>query len=214
VRGENMDKKDIGRRIRELREKRSLIAEDLAGILKVSKSTIYMWEGGNRTPDIFQLMAIADFFNVDLDTLTGREMKSELQYVFSDNDTVRVPIIGEVKAGYDLLADQNIIGYEFVPKSMLNGGEYFYLKVSGNSMIDASISDGDLVLVRRQPAVDEGQIAVVLLENNEVTIKRIHYQKGELVILRSENTEYPPRLFKFADIKIQGLVKQIIKKVV
>jgi repressor LexA len=209
-----MDKKDIGRRIREMREKRSLIAEDLAGILKVSKSTIYMWEGGNRTPDIFQLMAIADYFNVDLDTLTGREIKSDLQYVFSDNDTIRVPIIGEVKAGYDLLADQNIIGYEYVPKSMLNGGEYFYLKVTGDSMIDASISDGDLILVRRQPAVDEGQIAVILLDNNEITIKRIYYQKGDLVILRSENSKYPPRLFKFEDIKIQGLVKQIIKKVV
>jgi repressor LexA len=209
-----MDKKGIGKKIRELRESRNMFADDLANILKVSKSTIYMWEGGNRTPDIFQLMAIADFFNVDLDTLTGREMKSDLQYVFSDKDTVRVPIIGEVKAGYDLLADQNIIGYDYVPKSMLNGGEYFYLKVSGDSMTDASISDGDLVLVRRQPAVDEGQIAVVLLENNEVTIKRIHFQKDELVILRSENANCPPRLYKFNEIKIQGLVKQIIKKVV
>jgi repressor LexA len=99
-------------------------------------------------------------------------------------------------------------------KAMLNGGEYFYLKVTGDSMIDASISDGDLVLVRRQPAVDEGQIAVVLLENNEITIKRIHYERNEQVILKSENTNYPPKLFKFNEIKIQGLVKQIIKKVV
>lgn len=209
-----MDKKDIGRRLRELREKNSLYADDLANILKVSKSTIYMWEGGNRTPDIFQLMAIADYFNVDLDTLTGREMKSDLQYVHSEYETVKVPIIGEVKAGYDLLADQNIMGYEYIPKSMLNGGEYFYLKVSGDSMIDADIRDGDLVLVRRQPAVDDGQIAVVLLENNEITIKRVHFQKGELVILHSENSNYPPRLVKFSEIKIQGLVKQIIKKVV
>jgi repressor LexA len=209
-----MDKKGIGKKLRDLREKHNLYAEDLAGILKVSKSTIYMWEGGNRTPDIFQLMAIADYFNIDLDTLTGREMKSNLQFMYSDKDTVKVPIIGEVKAGYDLLADQNIIGYEYVPKSMLNGGEYFYLKVTGDSMIDASISDGDLVLVRRQPAVDEGQIAVVLLENNEITIKRIHFERNEQVILKSENTNYPPKLFKFNEIKIQGLVKQIIKKVV
>ncbi|MFS0776218.1 S24 family peptidase [Neobacillus sp. 3P2-tot-E-2] len=209
-----MDKKGIGKKIRELRENRNMFAEDLAGILKVSKSTIYMWEGGNRTPDIFQLMAIADFFNVDLDTLTGREMKSDLQYMFPDSETMRVPIIGEVKAGYDLLADQNIIGYEFVPKSMLKGGEYFYLKVTGDSMKDANISEGDLVLVRRQPAVDEGQVAVVLLDNNEITIKRVHYEKNEQVILHSDNTNYPPRLFKFNEIKIQGLVKQIIKKVV
>lgn len=209
-----MDKKGIGKRIRELREKRNMFAEDLAGILSVAKSTIYMWEGGNRTPDIFQLMAIADFFNVDLDTLTGREMKSDLQFMFPDTESARVPIIGEVKAGYDLLADQNIIGYEFVPKVMLNGGDYFYLKVKGDSMKDANISDGDLVLVRRQPAVDEGQVAVVLLENNEITIKRVHYEKNEFVILHSENTTYPPRLYKFNEIKIQGLVKQIIKKVV
>jgi repressor LexA len=209
-----MDKKDIGRRIRELRDKRNLTAEDLAGILKVSKSAIYMYEGGSRTPDIFQLMEIADYFNIDLDTLTGREIKSDLQYVSSGDEGERVPIIGEVKAGYDLLADQNIIGYEYLPKGLSNGGEYFYLKVRGDSMIDASISDGDLVLVRRQPAVDEGQIAVVLLNNSEVTIKRVHFQKDEFVILHSANKKYPPKLCKFNEIRIQGLVKQIIKKVV
>jgi repressor LexA len=204
--------REIARLLKELLDRRGLQAQQLAKDFNVAKSTVSSWLSGERNFDLQLVSQLADYLKVPISYFTGES--ADVQINSYDSQVVRLPVIGEVKAGYDLLAEQNIIGYEFVPKSMLNGGEYFYLRVIGDSMTDASISDGDTVLVRRQPAVDEGQIAVILLDNNEVTVKRVHYEKNEFVILQSENSNYPPRLYKFNDIKIQGLVKQIIKKVV
>lgn len=208
-----MDKKEIGKRLKELRNKRGFFAEKVAEDINVSKSTIYMWESGSRTPDIFQLMVLADYFGVDLNYLTGREMQGDIDYSYINADMVKIPIIGEVKAGFDLLAEQNIIGYTYTAKRNLNGGEYFSLRVQGDSMKGAGIEEGDLVLVRRQPAVDEGQIAVVLIDKSEACIKRIYYGKGDQVILQSENTAYPPKILHFNDVKILGLVKKVEKEV-
>jgi repressor LexA len=207
-----MDKKEIGKRLKEAREKKKLYIEDVAKKLTVSKSTVSMWENGHRTPDIFTLMQLSDILGIGLNNLVGREVKGEIDFNYINADMTRIPIVGEAKAGYDLLAEQNIIGYSYIAKTDLNGGEYFYLKVLGDSMTGAGIREGDLLLVRRQPAVDEGQIAVILLDNTEVTVKRVYYQ-GNQVILQSENPAYPPRLFNFDDIKIQGLVKEIKRKV-
>jgi repressor LexA len=208
-----VDKKEIGKRLKELRNKRGLFAEKVANDINVSKSTIYMWESGSRTPDIFQLMVLSDYYGIGLDELTGREMKGDINLNHINADMVKIPIVGEVKAGYDLLAEQNIIGYTYTSRSSLNGGQYFSLRVQGDSMKGAGIEENDLVLVRRQPAVDEGQIAVVLIDKTEATIKRVYYGNGEQVILQSENNSYPPRICNFDDIKILGLVKEVKKEV-
>lgn len=208
-----MDKKEVGKRLRESRDKRKMHIEDIANLLSVSKSTISMWENGHRTPDIFTLIQLADIYGVELNFLAGREIKGEINLNHINADMVRIPIIGEVKAGFDLLAEQNIIGYTYTSKKNLNGGEYFSLKVQGDSMKGAGIEEGDLVLVRRQPAVDEGQIAVVLIDKTEASIKRIYYGKNEQVILQSENNAYPPKIYHFDDIKVLGLVKKVEKEV-
>lgn len=158
-----MDKIEIGRRLKEARNNRKLGIEEVAKRINVSKSTISMWENGHRTPDIFVLMQLSDIYGVDLNHITGREMTGDIDFSYINADMVKIPIIGEVRAGYDLLVQENIVGYTYASKSNLNGGEYFYLKVDGDSMKNAGIEHGDLVLVRRQPAVDEGQIAVVFV---------------------------------------------------
>ena len=207
-----MDKKEVGKRLKEIRNKRGQGIEDVAKKLNVSKSTISMWENGHRIPDVFTLMEYSTIYGVDINSFLGSELKSDnINTSYANSDIIKIPIIGEVKAGYDLLAEQNIVGYSYVAKATLNGGDYFYLKVQGDSMTGADISEGDLLLVRRQPAVDEGQIAVVLLENNEATVKRLYY-KGEQVILHSENPKYPPKLVDYKEIKVLGLVKQITKQ--
>lgn len=208
-----MNKKEVGKRLKDARDNRKLNIEDVANRINVSKSTISMWENGHRTPDVFTLMQLADLYSVDLNFLAGREMKGEIDFNYINADMVKVPIIGEVKAGYDLLAEQNIIGYSYVSKGEIQGGEYFWLKVHGNSMEGAGINEGDLVLVRRQPAVDEGQIAVLLIDKTEATIKRIFYSKGDQVILQSENSTCPPRIYNFEEVKVLGLVKEVKKKV-
>lgn len=206
-----LDKKEIAIRLKDLRLKRGLEAQKVARDLSVAKSTYSSWEKGIRNFDLQLVSQLADYLGVPISYFTGDTNGININSY--DNEVVKIPIIGEVKAGYDLLAEQNIIGYSFAPKSSLNGGEYFYLTVKGDSMAGAKIDEGDQLLVRRQPAVDEGQIAVILLENNEVTVKRVYY-KGDQVILHSENTNCPPRLYMYDDVRILGLVKQITKKVV
>lgn len=205
-----LNNKETAQRLKEIRIKRGLQSKDAAEGLSVARSTYSEWEKGDKkTFDLELISRMANFFNVPISYFTGESKDVDINSY--DSEVVKIPIIGEVKAGYDLLAEQNITGYSYVAKAMLNGGEYFYLKVYGDSMTGADIAQGDLLLVRRQPAVDEGQIAVVLLDNSEVTVKRIYYQ-GEQVILQSENPKYPPRLVNYKDIKVHGLVKQIIKQ--
>lgn len=205
-----LQREEIAKLLKKIRLTRGVQANTLAKDLNVAKSTVSSWEKGDRNFDLQLISKLADYFNVPISYFTGDSQEVSINSY--DSNVVKIPIIGEVKAGYDLLAEQNIIGYSYVAKSDLNGGDFFYLKVIGDSMTGAGIYEGDQLLVRQQPAVDEGQIAVVLLDNSEVTVKRLFY-KGEQVILQSENPSYPPRLVNFNEIKIQGLVKEIKRKV-
>lgn len=101
----------------------------------------------------------------------------------------KIPIIGSIPAGVPVLAEENIEGYDYadVPET----GEYFFLRVKGDSMINANIFDGSLVLVKSQPCAENGQIVVCLINGDEATLKR-YYQQKDMVILKPENPDYQP----------------------
>ncbi|WAH38233.1 LexA family protein [Alicyclobacillus dauci] len=122
---------------------------------------------------------------------------------------VNIPVLGSIKAGYDLYAEQQVIDYKPVAKSEVADGEYFYLQVKGDSMIGDRIQEGDRVLVRRQDWVEDGKIAVVLLNGDEATLKRVFYQDDTL-ILQSSNPNYPPRIVPVSEARIQGQVTQVV----
>lgn len=115
-----------------------------------------------------------------------------------DNMTVDIPVLGTVAAGLPLYAEQNIREYFPIPVIMARGNDYFMLKVKGDSMIKVAIYDGDLVLVSRQPYVDNGEIAVVLV-NNEATVKRFFKEDG-YYRLQPENDLMPPIIVYNAEI--------------
>ncbi len=104
--------------------------------------------------------------------------------------SVSVPVLGQVAAGRPILAEENILGSLALDRSVARGGQTFLLKVKGDSMVGAGILDGDLVLVRMQPRVENGEIAVVMAED-EATVKRFEH-RGDRVVLRSENPDYAP----------------------
>ncbi len=101
-----------------------------------------------------------------------------------------VPIVGRVAAGPPILADENIIGEVLVDSRVARHGRCFALEVQGDSMIDADIDDGDLVVVRQQPLAESGDIVVALL-GEEATVKRL-YIRDETIELRPENTSHRP----------------------
>lgn len=121
---------------------------------------------------------------------------------------VEIPIYGEIAAGRPALAEQNIIGYEKVPAGELNGGKYFYLIVKGDSMIGSRIYPGDKVLVREQPDVENGQIAVVIVNGDEATLKRVKYIE-EAIILLPDNPVYEPQIYRADEVRIIGVVKKV-----
>lgn len=161
-----------------------------------SFTTVQKWEDGSAFPRVKTLNKMAEIFNVDVDHLLNLNIRTQ---------QVAVPILGEVKAGYDLYANEDIYGYEYCNNKEYGAGEYFYLKVKGDSMINLRIGDGDIVYVKKQDYLDDKDIGVFLLDNNEVTIKKASFTKSGIT-LKAANPKYEDRKFKTDEIKILGKV--------
>jgi repressor LexA len=126
---------------------------------------------------------------------------------------VDVPLVGRVSAGTPVLADQNVEEYLTVPTGFAGAEDHFALRVSGDSMVGAGILDGDLVVVRRQQAADEGDIVAVLVPGqaeDEATVKRLHKKDGR-VILVPENPSMEP--FEMTEGNILGKVVAVLRRV-
>lgn len=120
-----------------------------------------------------------------------------------------VPLLGRIRAGQPLLAEENLEGYLPLPADFAAGGEYFVLRVEGESMLGAGIRDGDFVIVRRQKMVENGEIAALLL-GDEATVKRF-YQEKDLVRLQPANDQFEPILTREVEIlgKVTGLFRRL-----
>ena len=183
--------------LRFLRYTNGMSQNDLAEKLGYkSFTTIQKWEDGTSFPKVENLNRLAEIFNVELDHLLNIDLR---------NEKVSVPILGEVKAGYNLYLNQEIFGYEYCDISEYGPGEYYYLKVKGNSMIGDRIGDGDIVYVHSQDYLSNNEVGVFLLDNDEVTIKRAKFNK-DTITLKASNPEYEDRKFKLDEIKILGKV--------
>lgn len=128
-------------------------------------------------------------------------------------DQVAVPIAGVIPCGTPEEQVGDVEEYVFMPRALLGLGEFFILRASGDSMVDAGIDSGDLVVVRRQPDASPGQIVAALVDGGS-TLKRLDYDsEAERYILLPENRErnYPPIVG--SDISVQGVATQIIKSI-
>lgn len=189
---------DFAKRLKELRASRGLTQDDLARELNLVKSSISMYENGKRKPSFEVLEAIADYFNVNMDTLYS----SAPVFVPS---LKRVPMLGYAAAGQPL---ENLDGQDtFYVETDSRYVVDFCITVRGDSMINAGINDGDIVFVKAQPEVPNGKIACVEIDNERVCIKRF-YKTDTGVMLVSENPKYAPLQFSesnCSDFKILGL---------
>ena len=145
-----------------LRNQKHLSQAKLAEFIGVSASTIAMWESGDREPKNYEtLEIIADFFNVNMEVLLNGKLTP-----------TRIPVLGKVVAGIPIEAVEEIIDYEEIPQSMAKTGEHFALQINGNSM-EPRFANGDVVIVRKQEDVDNGDIAIILVNGDEATVKKI-----------------------------------------
>ena len=124
---------------------------------------------------------------------------------------VGVPLMGRIAAGVPISAIQNHAADIPCPPDMLGSGEHFALEVKGDSMIDAGIHEGDIVIIRRQDTANNGDIIVALVEKEEATLKRLR-KKGASLALEAANPKYETRIFGPDQVDIQGKLVGLIRK--
>lgn len=192
-------------RFKLLRKERGLSQAALATELGFTKSSVNMYERGDREPGLESLETIADFFNVDMDYLLGKsDVPNRFLYTSAsdaesgalpDNiipmpKTYKVPLLGTIACGEPILAAENIEDDVDIPEHIHAD---FALRCKGDSMINARIHDGDIVYIRQQPAVNNGEIAAVLI-GDEATLKRVYVYEDH-VVLQPENPAYEPLVY-------------------
>lgn len=205
---------DIGKMIVSLRNERGWTQTDLAKRLKCSKQAVWMYEKNQRQPSYEMLEAMADVFNVPIGFLISEEDRSKAlskqvgaNYIAVDA-IISIPIVGTIRCGPGGLAYQDIEAY--VPAANVkHPAECFYLRVVGDSM-EPSITEGDLALIRKQDDVESGELAAVVINGEEGTLKRVIKKDGAL-ILQAFNPAYPPRVFTGTDINTVRIAGKVIR---
>lgn len=185
----------LGSRLRERRQQLGLTLEEVAQAVGVSKSTVQKWESGTiedmrlaKAAGLAKVLKVSPLWIMGIsESMTDPTPKAK---------TKRVPVLGCIAAGDPIVANEE---YEEYIELSSGPDVDFCLRVRGDSMIDARICDGDLVFIRRQPTVENGEIAAVLIDD-EVTLKRV-YRTPDGIILKAENQKYEPIFFSNRDAK-------------
>ncbi len=187
----------LDKKIKELRKKRKMTLLELAERIGTSKQTIHRYENGiitNIPPEKIEALAKA------LET-TPQEL---MGWQGEETSAKRLPILGEIACGVPIYANESYEGYVSTSKAT---DADFCLLAHGDSMTGARINDGDIVFIKSQSSVDNGEIGVVII-NDEATLKRVYfYPEEEKLVLSAENPKYAPFVFvgdELESIKIIG----------
>ena len=122
----------------------------------------------------------------------------------------KIPVLGKIAAGTPIEAIQNEVSRITIPEELSKNGQHFGLKVSGDSMIEAGINDGDTVIVKKTNTANNGQIVVALIDDQEAMLKRIR-KKGKVVALESANKGYETKIFGPDRVKVQGVLVSLYR---
>lgn len=201
-------------RISELRKEKGVTMSRAALELGIPYTTYIGYEKNMREPNSEMLITLANYFDVSVDYLIGRSNEKSLSLDFDNSDlsqygitpvkTQRIPLLGDIACGEPIFTDEERESYVEVGTEIKAD---FCLRAKGNSMINARIYDGDVVFIRQQPMVDNGDIAAVIIDNS-ATLKRVYYypEKGKL-ILNPENPVYEPLVYvgeELNEVRILG----------
>jgi repressor LexA len=128
----------------------------------------------------------------------------------NNSDDTEIPVLGKIAAGTPVEAIQNEVSRIPLPANIEKNGEFFGLKVQGDSMIEAGINDGDTVIVKKADTADNGKIVVALIDDHEAMLKRIR-RKGKTVALESANRNYETKIFGPDRVKVQGILVSLYR---
>lgn len=199
----------IGDKIKIQRKRLGLTQTELGEKLGVKTNAVSKWEC-NRVEDIptSKIKAMAVLFEVPPSYLIDDDSLPPSAAPIDLTSRHRIPILGRIAAGLPLYAEQNIEGYTLTD---LNGGaEYFALRVTGDSMNAARIEDGDVIIVRRQDEVENGELAVVMVGDDDATVKRFYSTDSTVTLMpQSRNPAHQPQMYDLKKTQIRVLGKVV-----
>lgn len=200
----------FGAKLKKCRKDMSLSQKEFGQKIGVAESTVSLYESNKRFPDADTLKKISALFEVSLDYLLGNEPAKAAQPK-SKGRGVRIPVLGRVVAGIPIEAVEEILDYEEITPELAATGEFFALKIRGHSM-EPRMMEGDVVIVRKQEDVESGDVAIVLVNGNEATVKRVKKQEEGITLIATNTSVYEPHFYSNKEIKT--LPVQILGKVV
>lgn len=203
-----MSKETQGNRIKNARIAKGLTQESVAKYMDVTRNAVGAWENGRALPPAKNFPRLASFLGVSTAYL---QMESDYPYgneIPMPEDLLKIPIIATVKCGVNGLAFEEDGGFVNVEKK--HGEDLRAFRCKGDSMINEGIHDGDIAIVRIQDTVESGELAIVVINGDEGTLKKVHIQK-DAIILESANPAYPARVFTGVDRAIVHIVGKVIE---
>lgn len=199
----------FGAKLKSCRKDMSLSQRELGQKIGVAESTISLYESNKRFPDAETLQKISSLFNVSLDYLLGNAPCKKP--VSPTGRGVRIPVLGRVVAGIPIEAVQEILDYEEITPELAATGEFFALQVKGDSMLP-KLEEGDVVIVKKQEDVKTGDIAIVLVNGDEATIKQVKKVNGGIMLYGFNPDVYEPHFY--SNQQIEELPVRILGKVI
>lgn len=196
-----------GQRITKLRKEKDLQQKEVAEAIGMNRIILNRIELGKRPLRDDEAVALADYFHVTTDYL----LKGKVSEQNHSSRGVRIPVLGRVVAGIPIEAVEEILDYEEITPELAATGEFFALKIRGHSM-EPRMMEGDVVIVRKQEDVESGDVAIVLVNGNEATVKRVKKQEEGITLIATNTSVYEPHFYSNKEIK--SLPVQILGKVV
>ena len=226
-----METNNISNKIKELRKDRGYSQRRLGTLSGVSHATISRIEEGTQKPEIDTLKKLSYVLNCNFEELMDsagyldaikKSAVNESISKYIANSTVEenekitfIPVVGVISAVGPALAEENIIGYETLPGELCGeSAKYFGFKVSGNSMNNSRIYDGDITIVRKQSNVENGEIALVLVGNENATVTKVYFYEDIVnLIPNSSDPKFQPQIIDKSKIPFE-IIGKVVRNVI
>lgn len=197
--------------LKSARKAAKMTQAEVAKVIGITQNGYSYWENGKAKIDHESLTKLANLFGVTTDYLIGISEEA-------DDKSVRIPVLGSVPGGIPVEAIEDIIDWEEIPQAMCAGGkEYFALEVKGDSMWPDYLP-GDVVIVRKDPCCESGDVCVVYVNGYDATLKQVKLGEDGSITLVPKNQSYPPRTYSPEEaaalpVAICGVVVELRRKI-
>lgn len=172
---------------------------DLAKAIGVSNTTINNYVKGYNTPRMDKIDKICNYLNIERSNLLEDKEESN-----NTSQGIKIPVLGTVAAGIPISAVEDILDYEEIPQSWQNQGEFFGLRIKGDSM-KPDINDGDTVIVKQQSTANNGDVVIALVNGDDATCKKFEKLDNGIMLI-SNNSEYSPMYFSNEEVTTKPVV--------